>query len=181
MVSFLFYYNQENKKHFMRGVKRKVIYFMLLVALHSYSQSNYYGEYLAQKNRTYWAETNSIRIPAWGCIQRGMFFDIDGSFDQYCVKEENDTTFISPEIDFLGYFCTKYFIHGDTIFISDWFIEEADTATLQRPTAYKILYATKQRMLILPLEKDNQGNWRDSELSYPRCNILNVIEFKKVK
>ena len=97
------------------------------------------------------------------------------------VKEENDTTFISPEIDFLGYFCTKYFIHGDTIFISDWFIEQADTATLQRPTAYKILYATKQRMLILPLEKDNQGNWRDSELSYPRCNILNVIEFKKVK
>lgn len=167
----------------MCGVKRKVIYFMLLVAIHSYSQENYYREFLAQNNRTYWAETRSLRVP-WANT-RGMFFDTDGSFDQYYIKEyievENDTIFHSSLVDFLDYFSTKYFIHGDTIFISDWYAADADTAMLIRPKAYKILYTTKQRLLLLTLEQDSLGTWRDSELHYPRCNILNVFELIKVK
>lgn len=168
----------------MRGEKRKVIYFMLLVAINSYSQTNYYSEFLAQNDRTYWVETRSLRSPRVDI--HGMFFDIDGSFDQYYIEEyieeeENDTIFTSPHFDFLGYFCTKYFIHRDTIFISDWYVEQADTTQVLRSTAYKILYTTEQHLLILPLEKDNLGNWRDSELHYPKCNALNVIEFKKVK
>lgn len=170
----------------MSRVEGIIINFMLLLVLQSYSQTNHcnYREFLAQNNRTYWVETRSTRIP-WRKV-RGMFFDIDGNFDQYYIEEyleveENDTIFTSPLMDFSGCFCTKYFIHRDTIFINDWYATQTDTAILLRPTAYKILYATKQRLLLLPLNEDDLGTWRDEIQHYPRCNILNVIEFKKVK
>lgn len=167
---------------------------LLLLTVHiSLAQTNYYN-LLVRDNRTCWATAASIVGPEkvgveyddsihFESKQCGICLGRDGYFEWYEISDENDTL---PMIldDYTRFFVSHftYELHNDTLFIKSRYKPNVGYDTERGPyeyKAYKILYLTEQKMLLLGLRKDNNDNW--IEETYPPDHKSTVIEYRYMK
>lgn len=164
---------------------------MLIMAFHVSAQNNY-RELLVRDNHTYWAtavslfgEVDIIEIDGDDSLhldlrQVGMRLDQDGYFQWYEISNENDTLPLYGGIDteiFVSH--RTYELHQDTIFVMRWPSYLSSAAGPSDDGAYKILYLTEQKMLLLNLVKNKNGNWE--EYTAPPHHRSNVIEYRYMK
>lgn len=120
--------------------------------------------------RTYWYQPGTVCDPQWDMIERGIYFGPDSLFDWYKIMYENDTLSLSEglewswEIDY-----HSYELREDTLFIKQW---GSEPKTYE---AYKILYITEQKLVLLYLTKDSLSQW--VEYREPPCDQLIILEF----
>lgn len=158
------------------------ILFVMIMCSLGYSRNNNSALSVPNK-RTYWALTKSVCYPQWNMIERGIYFGPDSLFDWYQITNENDTLSLGDGMDWnINIDHRSYWLNEDTLFIKEW---EIDGCCTPRPEpydtiphtveAYKILYVTKQKLLLLDLTKDSLSRW--VEYRTPKCDELNVLEF----
>jgi hypothetical protein len=78
--------------------------------------------------------------------------------------------------------CT-YSFNGDTIFITEWYVTKNKSNKVNGKEkyvsdAYKILYKTERKILLLRLYQYIRNEWWEELLYYPECRELNIIEFQ---
>lgn len=138
---------------------------------------------LVSNTCTYWALTNSVCNPQWNVVQSGIYFNPNGFFDWYQITDENDTLSLGEGTDYnINIDHRSYKLRNDTIFIIEWEIVGC-CAGKQEPydtipdiiMAYKCLYSSMGKLLLLELKKDSLSRWVESR--YPPCNGLNILEF----
>ena len=156
---------------------RMLLVFIILMYSLCFSAQNNYTELLVNDTRTFWTRTQFVCNPQWNVVQVGIYFDSDGLFDWYKITDDNDTLSLYEGIDTEIYISHRsYELCGDTLFIYDWYNEyggfECDTSQ-----AYKILYLTKQKLVLVEQKKDTSSMWRDYLM--PPCNELNILEFNR--
>jgi hypothetical protein len=166
---------------------RKILFVIggLLFVIQLTAQVDYVS-FLAREKKSYWAATYSLCHPQWDKIQEGMCFGKDSSFYRYEITNNNDTISLSTGYNQIRRRtierCT-YAINGDTIFITEWYVapnksnkhnEEAKYVA----DAYKILYVTEEKILLLRLRRFFRDEWWEELLYYPECSALNTIEFQ---
>lgn len=160
--------------------KKIVILFISFVYVASLSSQTNYKELLVRNGRTYWATSNSLCKPQWDTVQDGICFDPDGRWDKYIIDVDHDTLSAYETIDdFIFVDHTSYELHEDTIFIIYWWYTAPTEIKPYTEEAYKILYATEQKLLLLELGKDTLNEWR--ELVYPPCYTFRITEFEHIK
>ena len=171
--------------------KKIILYIVLMIVGDIFAQTNY-RELLVRDQRTYWAtavslfgEVDIIEIDGDDSIhldlgQAGMRLDQDGYFQWYRISNENDTLTSYGGIDteiFVSH--RTYELHQDTIFVMSWPSYLSSAVGPSEDEAYKILYITEQKMLLLRLVKNINGNWEED--TYPPHYRSNVIEYRYMK
>ena len=144
------------------------------------AQKNY-ADFLVQGAFTYWSLTKSVCHPQWNMIEKGLCIGKDSLFDWYRITDENDTLSLGDGMDWNFYADHRSFeLNKDTLFVIQWDINDSG---FQEPCdlipdtvqAYKILYITKQKLLLLSLVKDSLSQW--VEYRNLKCNELIILEF----
>lgn len=159
-------------------MKSRVLLFIMLTCLPYLSAKNDYTELLVNDTRTYWARTQIVCNPQWNIVQMGIYFDPNGLFDWYKITDENDTLSLYESIDTEIYISHRsYEVCEDTLFVYDWYNEYGgfgrDTSQL-----YKILYLTKQKLVLVEQKRDTSSTWTDYLV--PPCDELNILEFNRL-
>lgn len=157
---------------------RKIyIYVFLLIACDILAQTKY-QELLVRDQRTYWANTVSLCNPTFDNKQDGMCFYSNGLYDRYEITEDNDTLSYYDLFDTELFVSSRtYKLENDTIFITSWHTETGNGKILE---AYKILYLTDHRLVLLELKPNGKDGWE--EVSLPGgCDNLKIREYKLVK
>ena len=158
-------------------MRKNILYLFLIIASNILAQTNY-QDLLARGQRTYWATPISICHPACNLRQVGMYFDPNGLFDWYKIDDDNDTLSLYYNEENLVSHRT-YNLKNDTIYITTW-SSEGDYGKIFN--AYKILYLTDKRLVVLELEPNDVGNWVESVTHYnDSCDELRVLDYKCVK
>lgn len=172
-------------KNDMFIMKRKALLVISLVSSIILAAQINDNNLLFSNTRTYWALTKSLCNPHWNMLQKGIYFDPNGLFDWYQITSENDTLSLGEGMDWnINIDHRSYKLHGDTIFIVEY---EIDGCCADRPepydtipetiNAYKILYCSMQKLLLLELKKDSLSRW--VEVTYPPCHELSIFEFTR--
>lgn len=164
---------------------------MLIMAFHVSAQ-NSYRELLVRDNHTYWAtavslfrEVDIIEIDGDDSIHLdlgpvGMRLDQDGYFQWFKISNENDTLPLYDGIDtdiFVSH--RTYELHQDTIFVMRWPNHLSSAIGPREEVAYKILYLTEQKMLLLLLRKNKNGDWEED--TNPPHHKSIVVEYRYMK
>ena len=150
---------------------------MLAVALYLSAQTNY-RDLLVRDQRTYWATAKSLFDSIRHFSEAGMWFDKNGEFDRYYIVENDTTTLKDSAYDIEVFVSHRtYELHQDTIFVMTWpsYLSSA-IGPCEEDDAYKILYITEQKMLLLPLTKSKNGNWVEN--TYPPDHRSYVSEYR---
>ena len=166
---------------------RKLFYVIggLMFAIQLTAQNDYHS-FLAREKKSYWATTYSLCHPQWDKIQEGMCFAKDSSFYRYEITNNNDTICLSTGYNQITKHtierCT-YSFNGDTIFITEWYVTKNKSNKVNGKEkyvsdAYKILYKTERKILLLRLHQYIRNEWWEELLYYPECRELNIIEFQ---
>ena len=160
--------------------------FVMLVAYNMFSQGDY-RNFLVQDNRTHWANVYSLNHPQWNRKQAGIYFDDKGLFDWYEITDENDTISLGDGTDWnINVDHRSFGLYKDTLFVIQWEIEDCCTSRQESynvvsdtTNAYKIIYVTKKKLVLLELKKDSSYRW--VEYMNPSCNELNIREYNCTK
>jgi hypothetical protein len=147
-----------------------------------YGQNNNFVM-IIQEGRTFWPLTKSICSSQLNMIEKGVYFGPDNSFDWYKITDENDTLSLGDGMDWnINVDRCSYDLREDTLFVIRRVIAGCCTP---RPDsydtisdtiyAYKIIYTTEQKLVLLDLTKDSLSGW--VEYRDPICNKLNILEF----
>lgn len=166
---------------------RKLFYVIggLMFAIQLTAQIDY-ASFLAREKKSYWATTYSLCHPHWDKIQEGMCFGKDSSYYRYEITNNNDTICLSTGYNQITNRtveqCT-YSFNGDTIFITEWYVtknksNKCNGELKSVSDAYKILYMTERKVLLLRLKQHIRNEWWEELLYYPECSELNIIEFQ---
>lgn len=165
---------------------RKIIVCILLFVVYNMSAQNDYRNLLVRDNQTYWASAYSSCRPQWNVLESGMYFSRDNLFDWYKITDENDTLSLGEGSDWnINVDHRSFKLHEDTLFVMQWEIDGCCTHGHSYDTisytinAYKIIYITKQKLLLLELKKDSLSRWVEN--TYPPCYELNILEYKCTK
>lgn len=159
-------------------MKRKYLLYTFLITIHSLFAQTNYRDLLVRDQRTYWATAESLFKPFRYYLEVGIWFDKNGEFDWYEITDENDTLSLYDGIDteiFVSH--RTYELHQDTIFVMTWpsYLSSA-IGPSEEDDAYKILYIAEQKMLLLPLTKNKNGNWEEN--TYPPYHRSYVSEYR---
>lgn len=156
-----------------------IAFSMLTYALHMSAQTEY-RELLVRNQRTYWATANSLFDSIRYFSEAGMWFDKNGEFDWYFIDENDTTTLKDSAYDTEAFVSHRtYELHQDTIFVMSWPSYLSSAVGPSEDEAYKILYLTEQKMLLLSLVKNKNGNW--VEHTNPPHHRSYVIEYRYMK
>lgn len=152
---------------------------MLTYTLHILAQTEY-RELLVRDERTYWATANSLFDSIRHFSEAGMWFDKNGEFEWYYI-DENDTTTLKDSAYDIEVFVSHrtYELHRDTIFVISWPSYLSSAIEPREEDAYKILYITEQKMLLLHLVKNKNGDWE--EYTFPPHYRSTVVEYRYMK
>ena len=153
---------------------------MLLTTCITLAQTDY-RSLLVRGNRSYWANPytvcNSGNFDIYFSKQTGIYFDSTGIFDRYTITDDNDTINERYDTEFSISHRT-YELKNDTIVLTAWF-EETDFTKMDNGMileAYKILYLTDHRLVLLQLRSDGAGGWSD-ENPIGDCSYLFLHSF----
>jgi hypothetical protein len=140
------------------------------------AQKNYHN-FLIREHRTYWATPASLCHSHFNCQQLGVCFDTTGLFDRYEITDDNDTISSYDVLDTEMFVSHRSFtLQQDTIFIIEWLNTSGKSIVSE---AYKILYLTEQRLVLLKLKTDDNGGWKE-ELVPGDCDYLIIQEFNRI-
>ena len=170
--------------------KNLLVGLMLFITCITLAQTNY-RELLVRGQRTYWAtavslfnEVDIIEVDGDDSVhvdfgQAGMCLYQNGCFQWYKITNENDTFPFYGGIDtevFISH--RSYELHQDTLFIIAWHIglDENNKRKNRVEDAYKILYLTEQKMLLLQLSQTPEKEWVEHTFS-PRHEST-IIEYR---
>ena len=155
-------------------------FLMLTFAFHMSAQTDY-RELLVRDDRTYWATAASLFDPIRHFSESGMWFDKNGEFERYYVSFENDTMTTKDYAYDIEVFVSHrtYELHQDTILIKRWPSDLSSAVGPREEAAYKILYITEQKMLLLPLTKNKNGDWVED--TAPPHHTSFVTEYRYMK
>lgn len=164
-------------------MKNRIFLYVMIVYSLGLSAQNNYAEFLVQGPRTYWTLTRSVCHPQLNMIESGIYFGHDGLFDWYKITDENDTLSLGDGLSWnINIDHRSFDLHEDTLFVTQWEIDGCCTPqpepydTLSNLMyVYKIIYLTKQKLLLLELKKDSLSQW--GEYRSLKCNQLNILEF----
>lgn len=149
---------------------------MLLTTCITLAQTDY-RSLLVRDQWTYWATTKSLCEPSWNLLQTGMRLSWNGIYDWYEIPEVNDTVSLYDLFDTEILISHRtYELSNDTLYIGRWPINSIENKPVP-DAAYKILYITEQRMVLLELTRNAEGKWVESFLP-DNCEYLRTIEFK---
>ncbi len=164
-------------------MKRKlfIIVLVLITSFRVSAQTNY-RDLLVQDNQSFWATAVSLFDSIENTTQAGMRLDKDGYFEWYYITNENDT--LSAVVDRDTRMYTSHFTYkvcGDTLYVVHWpkKHEGVVTETICYREAYKILYLTEQKMLLMQLVKNKKGAWE--EYTFPPHYRSTVVEYRYMK
>lgn len=164
-------------------MKKRIFLYMIIYSLGVFAENDY-GVFLVQNDtRTFWANTITVCHPLWNMTESGLYFDPNGYCDWYKVTDENDTLSLGDGMDWnINVDHRSYELRQDTLFVIQWILDGCCTPRKtpydmvpDTVEAYKIIYNTKQKLLLLDLTKDSLSGW--VEYRDPKCNELNVLEF----
>lgn len=164
-------------------MKRKILIVISLVYSILLAAQTNDDKLLVSDTRTYWALTKSICNPQWNVVQSGIYFEPNGFFDWYQITDENDTLSLGEGMDYnINIDHRSYKLCSDTILIIEWEIVGC-CANNPKPydtipdtiMAYKCLYCSMEKLLLLELKKDSLSRWVENR--YPPCNELNILQF----
>ncbi|MBQ9427187.1 MAG: hypothetical protein IJU36_06110 [Paludibacteraceae bacterium] len=159
-------------------MKKVIIFYLLLTLSCRMSAQQNYHDLLIREHRTYWATPASLCHSHFNCHQLGVYFDTTGLFDRYEITDDNDTISLYDVLDTEIFVSHRTFtLQQDTIFIIEWLNTSGEGILSE---AYKILYLTEQRLVLLKLKPDDYGGWKE-ELVSGDCDYLMTQEFKYMK
>lgn len=160
---------------------KKLILILLVMCICSlgYGRNNNF-ELSLPDMRTYWSQTKTVCHPQWDLKEIGIYFGPDSLFDWYKIMYENDTLSLSEGLEWsFNVDHSSYKLNEDTIFIIQWEEDGCCSPGYDMITdtveAYKIIYNTEQKLVLLDLTKDSLSRW--VEYRDPKCNELNILEF----
>ena len=170
----------------LHTMKERIFLYMMIIYSLGLSAQNNYADFLVQGTRTYWSLTKSVCHPQWNMIETGLCVGADSLFDWYKITDENDTLSLGEGSDWnINVDHRSFKLHEDTLFVMQWEIDGCCTHGHSYDTisytinAYKIIYITKQKLLLLELKMDSLSRWVEN--TYPPCYELNILEYKCTK
>lgn len=167
----------------LHTMKERIFLYVMIIYSLGLSAQNNYADFLVQGTRTYWSLTKSVCHPQWNMIETGFCVGVDSLFDWYEITDENDTLSLGDGSDWnINISHRSYKLNRDTLFVIEWEIDGCCTPRLEpydtipnTVEAYKIIYVTKQKLVLFRLTKDSLFRW--VEYRDPTCNGLNILEF----
>ena len=157
-------------------MKRKYILYTILIITNSLFAQTNYQELLVRGQRTYWAYTKSLCAPIWSIGQSGICFAANGLYDRYEIPDDDTISYYDNFDTEMFISHRTYKLHKDTIFITCWHNETGNGKIIE---AYKILYITSLRLVLLELKLNSIGTWEESH--QPDCDYLRIREYKCLK